>query len=255
MSDSKGRLHYKTFLPDLIIEVTSVCDRACPGCYAPNFVSGKSRAEINSGNPSLFLTEEQLQKALTALTSNEKLSTPVLAAFRGGEPTRSAILPILLSVAKQFGCDTVIETHGRWIIDQRPEEITFSEVLFDRIRETNTLVKLSFDEMHGLSTTSLQKITMILDLNNIEWNIAITEPSFDRFLISRKACNFAKDHQIIFQEKAFSKDKLVQPRFGVIHTNGERTYALSNRFLNKHEVSKQIANVASSTVLSREGVL
>jgi MoaA/NifB/PqqE/SkfB family radical SAM enzyme len=35
-----------SFNPDLIIEVTAACNRACVGCYAPNVVSNESAISL-----------------------------------------------------------------------------------------------------------------------------------------------------------------------------------------------------------------
>jgi organic radical activating enzyme len=216
------------FSPDLIVEVTSVCDRSCNGCYAPNVVSRAGAKELQKFAPNLFLSAESLELGLEAL-EGEKGSQPIVISFRGGEPSRNPFLAELLQVAARRSPRIFVETHGRWVIDPIPGEEMENRRLIESIRNTHAIVKVSFDRMHGLSQEKLQAITDTLDREQIEWCIAITEATENAFMQTRSLCSWVPNDKVICQPKATSVTALIRPRLGVIRSDGSMTGQLSVR--------------------------
>ena len=202
-----------TFQPDLIIEVTGACNRACEGCYAPNVVSNKSAAEIYTTRPDLFLSTENLQRAFLKMEI-----LPNIIAVRGGEPSLHPHLENLLVIAAGKSELVVLETHARWLL---PESINDYKSLVQAIQNLGIIVKISFDKMHGLKKEDLHKITQFLDWNNISFKIAITESSTEDFLITRNLCSWISEDKIIFQAMAKNSEELVMPSIGVLTVTGE----------------------------------
>lgn len=198
------------FRPDLIVEATSVCDRACIGCYAPNVVSKKSSHELFVSNPSLFLVPEKLAQAI----SNLDLSGKVVS-IRGGEPTRNPLLPELLSVLMKQSCKPYLETHGRWILTENERNS-----LFDAIKANQTNVKLSFDSMHGTSIAQIETMITVLRANSIRFSVGITESAQDLFLKSLQELKHLHIDEVYFQPKATSADSLIKPEIGVVGVDG-----------------------------------
>lgn len=203
---------YHIFNPDLIIEATSVCDRACPGCYAPNVVATGPAENIYQASPDLFLIPEALLIALQKLNSKMPLAT-----FRGGEPTRHPEIGVLLSIARIYASSVYLETHGRWLL---PENNEAHQALIETIAMRQIMVKISFDKMHGLTSEELRKITQYLDMKKISYLVAITEKNEQEFLNTRSLCQWVNDSAIIFQKKAVTLTELVVPKYGVIGING-----------------------------------
>lgn len=219
-----------TFQPDLIVEVTGACNRACVGCYAPNVVA-KDAGEIYVKRPELFISIASLNNAW-----NELESWSQITAIRGGEPTLHPRLPVLLIMAANKSGRVFLETHGRWLL---PENAANYQELIKTIREKKIIVKLSFDKMHGMKKEELQKITDFLNWNEIDYRIAITEAGLADYIESRSLCYFVSEDKIIFQQKATSADELVKPTIGTINVRGEIKETLNYKF--KEEVSLGVA--------------
>ena len=208
-----------SFNPDIITEVTAVCDRACSGCYAPNLLSKFSPNEMYATKPELFLKPATFQAILNSVSS--KIDT---ISLRGGEPSRHPYLQELIKIAHQSSDSVYIETHARWIL----ESATQSELL-ECCQALGTIIKISFDKMHGLSSSELRAITDKLSSIGINWAIAITELNEADFLKTRNLCDWAKSDQIIYQKKALSSDELVKPIIGVIKLNGTLAKTLTTK--------------------------
>ena len=198
------------FNPDLIIEATSVCDRACVGCYAPNVVSKKSAGELFISNPSFFLVPENLGQAISDLDLSSKI-----VSIRGGEPTRNPLLPELLSVLSSRSCNPFLETHGRWILSEHDRAS-----LLDAIKAYKANVKLSFDSMHGITITEIEKMTSILRAKSIPVSVGITESSEEVFMNTLQELKHLHIEEVYFQPKATSSDFLTRPSIGVVGVNG-----------------------------------
>lgn len=204
----------RSFHPDLIIEVTSVCDRHCVGCYAPNLVSKIDPEQLFLDRPELFIDPKVLEKQLPTLA-------PLgLVAIRGGEPTRHPRLHEILQLCSQGATEVYLETHGRWIGGPLGE-------LEGLCSQLGIVVKISFDRMHGTSVSELQRMTSILNLKGIPWVVAITEPNDDSFAQVRAMCDWVSEDQVIFQKKAVSLSDLITPSRGVIKTDGKFSSKLS----------------------------
>lgn len=208
-----------SFTPDLIIEATSVCNRACHGCYAPNVVSIESATDLFNKKKELFLDPIALEEILIR---NE--IRPKLISIRGGEPSLHPLLNEVIRVAAIHSEKVVIETHGRWLLPGSVEEYS---KLTREIQSLGVTVKISFDKMHGLSKEELQEITQFLDWNFIPFLIAITEETEQDFEISRNQCAWIPSEKIIFQKKAFSQHDLIQPEIGVVSVKGRLNDGLS----------------------------
>lgn len=201
---------HNLFKPDLIIEATSVCDRACIGCYAPNVVSKKSSQDLFISNPSLFLVPENLAQAIADLDLFGKV-----VSIRGGEPTRNPLLPELLSVLSRQSCNSYLETHGRWILSEEERAS-----LIGALKANKTNVKLSFDSMHGTSIREIETMVTTLRANSIRLSVGITESTQDLFLKSNQELSHLKIDEVYFQNKATSADSLIRPAIGVVSVNG-----------------------------------
>ena len=210
------------FKPDLIVEATAVCDRQCPGCYAPNLVSKKeSREDLYSSFPGLFLQVEKLRLQFDRLALvNTRLE---VVAVRGGEPSRHPYLRKILKLCSEYCFKTYLETHGRWILNFSD---AYTQEILTTCREREQVIKLSYDQMHGLGSLELKRITEILSSFGVSWVIAITEVTQELFLKTRASCCWIPDEGIIFQKKAKNDGDLVLPRFGVIHADGTQTSSL-----------------------------
>jgi len=216
----------RRFAPDLIVEATSVCDRQCPGCYAPNVVSRESPLKLLAERPDLFLAPERLEEALLKL-SPASLNWQTIGV-RGGEPTRHPRLPDLLRcLGKHSPATLYLETHGRWLL--AGSESDNQQSLLEAMRDTRTVIKISFDQMHGLSPMALREITGVLDRHAIDWCVAITEAREAAFMIARILCDWISDDQIIFQEKVTTAQRLIRPHSAVIRTNGQIASEVSTR--------------------------
>jgi organic radical activating enzyme len=211
-----------TFTPDLVVEVTGACNRACVGCYAPNVVSNEGATELFEKRPELFLSIVGFNRAL-----NELSVFPKITAIRGGEPSLHPKLAILLKMASVHSAMVMLETHGRWLL---PENIKAYGNLVKSIRENRIVVKISFDKMHGLKKDDLQKITDFLGWNEIDYRIAITESTSADFIQTRSQCYWIEDEKIIYQPKATHESELIKPILGTINKRGELNSTLTNRF-------------------------
>lgn len=216
----------KSFQPDLIVEVTTVCDRQCAGCYAPNVVTREQPKDLYVKNPEWYLSPTQLCVALDSLPSLKNSSHVI--SLRGGEPSRHPELFKLLEVLKSRSEGSLfLETHARWLMPDSFIEPALIRVL----SETETTVKISFDRMHGLNRMELKQITSRLDSLGISWCVAITEKSQIEYESTRLLCEWIGDEKFIFQPKVSFKDQLVRPQIGVIHVNG----SISGRVTSKIE--------------------
>jgi organic radical activating enzyme len=224
---------HNAFKPDLVIEATSVCDRACIGCYAPNVVSKESSRTLLQTKPSLFLLPEDL-----ALTVAELDLTKKIVSIRGGEPTRNPLLPELLKVLTKTGARPYLETHGRWLIDEDDQGLLLRSLV-----ETDTNVKLSFDSMHGTSREELASMIAILHENSIPCSVAITEASSDLFVKVLSSISSLAIEEIYFQTKATTLDALVRPSIGVVGVDGLLKKSLNSK-LESTEFALQRKSVA-----------
>jgi organic radical activating enzyme len=198
------------FCPDLIIEVTSICDRACSGCYANNIISNKSKLETLRKFPNLFLDPDSAEKLIVNLDS-----IPNTISFRGGEPTRHPMLSrIIKDTYKHTGAELYLETHGRWLLEQTDCE------LIDALKETQCIVKISFDKMHEITEAALRKMTCSLENARIQFVIAITEKDRTAFKVTRAKCHWIPEAKIVYQRKANNMSELPKPPMGVLNCTG-----------------------------------
>lgn len=212
-----------TFIPDLIIEVTGVCNRACVGCYAPNVVSNEEAINLYEKRPELFLHVVELNSALGELER-----TPFITSIRGGEPSIHPKISTLLLMASRHSRQVMLETHGRWLL---PENIARYKELVQSIRDNNVIVKISFDKMHGMKKEELQQITDFLTWNEIDYRIAITESTLADFIVTRSSCSWVNEDKIIFQQKAKTELELVKPLIGTINIQGELKRTVTHKFI------------------------
>lgn len=190
------------FRPDLIIEATNLCDRACKGCYAANLFTGNGK-KLSNG----------LNLNPTALTEVfNQVGSMHITSIRGGEPTLNPEIEKLLEVSANYSKMVILETHGRWIEK--------GSKLLDACSKFGISVKISFDSMHGLSKEELFNMCELLDQKSVNYLIAITEFTEEEFLKTRSICSWATNEQVIFQKKAKSLSELVKPLIGVVKTSG-----------------------------------
>jgi organic radical activating enzyme len=214
------------FAPDLLVEVTSVCDRACVGCYAPNVVSSQGKSELFKTNPEFFLEPSALQSALEKLDHSSPLRS---IAIRGGEPSRHPHLPALIAIVATKCSRVIVETHGRWILEASSD----TNLLLQVCKDQNVQLKISFDRMHGLAANKLNEIWSVLQARAIEVLIAITEPSEPEFAKTRSLIPWVPESHIIFQRTASSDAELIRPHVGVISRRGQLSLRLTSRLDSK----------------------
>ncbi|NSX55807.1 4Fe-4S cluster-binding domain-containing protein [Parasulfitobacter algicola] len=199
------------FDPELIVEITSVCDLNCPGCYSPTLRTTEKPEITLAQHPDMFMQPAALAKALSNLNP-----TPRSLSLRGGEPSRHPLLADLIRVSADV-CETVwVETHARWLAvndDRRRDWI-------QTFKQTNAIVKVSFDKMHHLRTDILRDITDVLEAEDLRWMIAITEPDQASFQKTRNRCDWVEDHRITFQEFVTDHRLLVSPPLGTLSVAG-----------------------------------
>ena len=202
---------YRKFEPDLIVEATRLCDRNCPGCYAPNFISQGLPLELYDQKPELFLQPITFEKLL----QREDLKQVRSIAFRGGEPSKHPFLYSLIQSAHKVAKEVYIETHGRWILNP----LGYFGLMVES-EKNGTIFKLSYDRMHGLSSQDLYEITQALDKKNINWVVAVTEFTEGTFAKTRSKIQWIPDEKIIYQKKAQFQSDLIKPQLGVVKVNG-----------------------------------
>jgi hypothetical protein len=222
-----GTCGYFKFAPELIVEVTMVCDRACTGCYSPNLVS-RERAEIvQMRRPSLFLNPDVLRERLSDITFSTKRQLRSLT-FRGGEPTRHPELPALVDLSLRFTRRLFVETHARWLLPGEDAGLDADAIMATLARRSVTL-KISFDSMHETSAAELKELLERLDRRRVNWLIAITEPDDESIATCRASCVWVPDSKIVRQQKAVRASELNTPPLGVMRPDGTILRLLSTR--------------------------
>ena len=212
----------RTFSPDLIVEVTTACNRSCSGCYAPNVVTTTDPRTLIERNPEYFFSVEKI-KSMVKEWAHGLLQT---ISLRGGEPSVHPYLGCLAEELSKIGSDIIIETHGRWLLENSRHK--YSD-LISKLKEIGTIIKISFDSMHGLSSKELSSIVEFLDSQDIRVLIAITEFSIEEFLNVKEQIPPHITAPIIYQKKAASIDALIKPRIGVINVNGILNQTLTSK--------------------------
>jgi organic radical activating enzyme len=200
------------FIPDVIAEITTACDRRCPGCYSPTLVSSESPEDLYRQHPELFMNPELFDNLLQSLQKRD-----LIISLRGGEPSRHLRLADMIHVASRYCKKIYVETHARWILNERNN---LTQLWIEIFRKHKVITKISFDSMHALKSESLEQITKTLNRSCVAWQIAITEESYEEFLKARMMCKWIPDDRIIFQHKVKNHNELIQPRFGIISTQG-----------------------------------
>ena len=223
----------KTFNPDLVIEVTSACNRACTGCYAPNVVSNKSAEELMAKDSSLFMNVEKLRSLIQSWTT----FNPEVVSIRGGEPSLHPQLANIIFELSKFNSEIFLETHGRWLLESNK---TSYLGLINALSMSNSTLKISFDSMHRLNPVDLNKMTDYLSALNIQYVIAITEKTDTELMATRNLCPWISDDQIIFQHKADKAEELLKPTIGVINVKTEMVETLNYKF-DIREMIKEMA--------------
>jgi len=216
-----------SFAPELIVEVTSVCDRACAGCYAPNVVTSSNPRQLLESSPELFISPSILLKRLNEVSSQLNRSFRSVA-IRGGEPTRHPLLPEILVAIAAVSKRVYLETHGRWIAAASPG--VDRDELFESLLRTGSVVKISYDRMHGTSSEQLRAATDELDRHGIPYVIAITESSPELLEKTRGTASWVSDAQVIFQVKAVSGAGLLKSTLGVVRRDGALVGNLTHKF-------------------------
>lgn len=210
------------FIPDVIVEVTAACNRACVGCYAPNVVSKEGATALYEKQPELFIKVGAINNAFNNIGGYSKV-----IAIRGGEPSLHPKLPILLRIASTKGQKVFLETHGRWLL---PESVNEYKELIKYIQVDRIIVKISYDKMHGLSSDDLHRMTDFLEENGIDYRIAITEFTLVDHFLTRSLCLWVPDEKVIFQQKANNQEQLIKPSIGTINVSGEVQRTLTYKF-------------------------
>ena len=216
-----------TFLPDLVVEVTKACNKACNGCYAPNILVPKNidTEYLNTNYPGTFLSLTNLNDSLVQLDQSS-----LIIAVRGGEPSLHPKLGGILIMLSRKSRQVYLETHARWLLSK--ERSRYKE-LIQTISESKTIVKISFDSMHGMKVSELKEITTFLESVGIRYLVAITEETIEALLAAKASCDWISSDQIVFQFKGKTEQELIKPTVGVINVEGELKKSLTNKFENE----------------------
>ncbi len=212
----------RTFQPALLVEVTSVCDQKCPGCYSPTRL-------VNFGdklNPDLFLSVEALRLAI----ANSNLpSSGVVVGVRGGEPTLHPDLREILGELASVSSSLYLETNGTIFLDP----LAGSD-LFRVCKDLGVIVKISFDSMHQtLTHERLQTLCERLNEKGVEWTVAVTEATEEDALRTLQSCPWVIPERVFFQKKARHAHELLFPSYGVIHIDGSINLGVFTKFVKK----------------------
>ncbi len=234
---SLGKFH--EFSPELIVEATSVCDQNCAGCYAGNVISKADSNDLVTSDPTLFLRPTNLKTALDEIIA--KNQTGMIISIRGGEPSRHPRLNELLQIVSERSTTVYLETHGRWILATGAD----ANELLKSVRDTRTIVKISFDRMHGMKPELLGEIIQIMDAHGIKWVVAITESSEARFAETRSKIPFVSTDKIIVQKFASTLAGLIKPKIGVITTTGKIANSLTSRLPDLRKPAKETEQATS----------
>src|ERR1043165_9147559 len=223
-----GTGSYFEFNPELVIEVTMVCDRACPGCYAPNLITRDEPGVVLRKHRGLFLKPEALRGRLSEITSsiNRQLTS---LSFRGGEPTRHPELPALVDASLRFTRRLYVESHARWALPGRDDTAVDINAVMKALTRRNVVLKVSFDSMHETSAAQLKVLLERLDRRHVNWLVAITEPDDERFAAQRMLCDWVPNSKIVRHQKAAHSSELYTPPLGVIRPDGSLLRHLSTR--------------------------
>lgn len=221
------------FSPDILVEVTRACDRMCRGCYAPNiFVRSTGRQQDRSKfDASVFLDPAELDAALKNLCNSSNVRE---LAIRGGEPTLHPRLAEILRIAATYAQTIFLETHGRWLATDSAD---CRDQIIGAIRETDAVIKLSYDRMHRVSAKKMMELIHVAETHEIRWTLAITEESECAALSVRNTVEWAPDNQIFFQRKVSRASELIRPRLGTITSVGRIQARPTNKFGARMEVS------------------
>lgn len=192
------------FRPDIILEVTNLCNMACSGCYAPNVLEKNKKAKDHIKH----LTLRELEDNWPAVGYVKKV------AIRGGEPTLNPGIGKILSFIKGKADEIYLETNGRWL--------ECSTDFLKIIKENKTTIKFSFDKMHGVRISEKNNLLKSLIKENFRLSIAITTNTFDEFMLEYEEIDsdLLSEIEVFWQKKAFKIEDLVSPTFGVISKNG-----------------------------------
>lgn len=211
------------FKPDLIIEVTNICNKSCKGCYALN-VSEKETDKIKNLDPNVLYY---------SLRKTHHLNEIKTVSIRGGEPSLNPKLVEIMKVLKNFNFDKVyLETDGDWITTNSP--------LLKNLIDMNITLKISADKMHNSDETTSDRRFQILNQYGLEFVVAITEKTLDE--CEQFAITYFPDlkNNFIFQIKKFSNDELIKPKYGVLNVDGIFKTSLTSRFKNANLVESNL---------------
>jgi hypothetical protein len=151
-----------------------------------------------------------------------------VTAIRGGEPSTHPNLPALIRVADKYSGKVYIETHGRWL--DPAISTTHAEAILDACRDTDATLKISFDRMHGLSSTRLRIILDHVESNRVRWCVAVTEDSIADACEFLAGVSWLTVDNIFLQIKAKRAADLVKPRMAVIASDGTISLTVSSRW-------------------------
>lgn len=197
------------FAPDLLVEVTSVCDRAWPGNYSSALRTTNDPRAFLAVRPDLFLATDKLRTALESLGRRD-----LSIALRGGEPSRHARLLDLVRCATPFARELFVETNARWTVEPRR---SVREWLAE-LATLRTILKISFDRMHALDPRDLEEIVSQLERHGVRWLVAITAPDEMTLTRTRELCRWVPDKRLVVQRERAR----VHAPLGVIDVSGTR---------------------------------
>ena len=237
------------FAPEVIVEVTSSCDRKCRGCYAPNKVMDRTQAALDL---SLHLSPAMLSNALRAL-SEPGAQIGKTIAIRGGEPTLNPMLPELLPTLQKVGEQLFLETHGRWLISAGIRNDGL-DTLINSLRESGTTLKISYDRMHAMNPTILRQMTDAADSHGLPWCLAITTATVDELYELCKNIPWVPTSRIVYQPLAKEASELIKAKNSVISADGTTSKSLTHRFIeNVVKESKPLLVVLISMLAALSG--
>lgn len=195
------------FLPNLVVETTLWCNQNCNGCYSPTHLVENAHELPES----TFLSVAALEAALRTLSPGPE----AVIGVRGGEPTLHPHLAEILQILRKISSRVYLETNGERFLEEG-----VGQQLTALCKKSGVIVKISFDSMHQLKPQDLLVICSKLNLEKVEWCIAVTEFTQEGFERTLALCPWIPRERAIFQCKATTATGLLVPSLGVVHVDG-----------------------------------
>lgn len=202
---------YNTFIPQLIVETTNACNMRCKGCYAENIL-------INKGNKNKIknLSPKKLANNLNEIFEKNSSNNPIIT-FRGGEPSLAPNIDEMINIASEYSNKVYLESNGLWLLEKSSKY----EKLIETLKKTESVLKLSFDNLHNSKKVLTKKIIQAAKAHNLTLSFGITASSKNEYINIIEKLALPNDSIFYYQPLVKTTKELRPPELGVIKQNGE----------------------------------